>query len=100
MDRRNVIKSLGLLPFVNPEALDNCIPKECVFNDPNADIKVAKKQTAIVCGAGARGNTYGGYALKYPEELDIVGVAEPIPFRLNKFSLVEYIILFTCLLSY
>jgi len=37
--------------------------------------------TAAVMGAGARGNVYAGYARKFPEELQIVGVAEPIPYR-------------------
>lgn len=42
--------------------------------------------TAITLGAGARGNVYGGYAAKFPNELSIVGVAEPIEFRNNKYS--------------
>ncbi len=37
--------------------------------------------TAITLGAGARGNIYGNYALEYPEQIRIVGVAEPIPIR-------------------
>lgn len=37
--------------------------------------------TAITLGAGSRGNVYGDYALKYPKELDIIGVAEPIAER-------------------
>jgi predicted dehydrogenase len=45
-----------------------------------------RKITAVVAGAGARGNVYGDYALTYPDELDIVGVAEPIPFRREKYS--------------
>ena len=46
----------------------------------------ARRITGIVLGAGSRGNTYGDYAVQFPEELDIVGVAEPIPVRLQKFS--------------
>ena len=42
--------------------------------------------TAIVAGAGNRGNVYGRYALEFPGELDIVGVAEPIPIRLSRYS--------------
>ncbi len=42
--------------------------------------------TAIVAGAGARGNTYAPYSEKYPSELKIVGVAEPIPFRRDRFA--------------
>jgi predicted dehydrogenase len=33
-----------------------------------------------VIGAGSRGSTYANYALKHPEELEIVGVAEPRDF--------------------
>ena len=37
-----------------------------------------KPITAIILGAGQRGaNVYGGYALNFPNELKIVGVAEP-----------------------
>ena len=34
--------------------------------------------TAITLGAGSRGTTYGNYAVAYPGDLDIIGVAEPI----------------------
>lgn len=33
--------------------------------------------TAVVLGAGSRGSTYAGYAKEYPQELQIVAVAEP-----------------------
>lgn len=46
---------------------------------------LAKPVTAITLGAGNRGNTYGNYAVKYPKELDIVGVAEPIKIRNKRF---------------
>jgi len=48
--------------------------------------KLKKPVTAITCGAGARGNVYGNYALQYPDQLDIVGVAEPIPIRIERYS--------------
>lgn len=43
-----------------------------------------KKQiTAIIVGAGNRGGTvYGGYSLKYPDELKIVGLVDPDPVRM------------------
>ncbi len=44
-----------------------------------------RKITAITLGAGARGNTYGNYALQYPKELDIVGAAEPIDLRRDRY---------------
>jgi len=43
--------------------------------------------TGIVLGAGDRGtNTYGAYALRYPQELNIVGVAEPDRKRRESFA--------------
>ena len=48
--------------------------------------KPDKPLTAVVLGAGNRGNTYSGYSLKFPDELKIVGVAEPIEFRRKRFA--------------
>jgi predicted dehydrogenase len=42
--------------------------------------------TAITCGAGARGNVYGNYASSFPDQITIVGVAEPIPIRNEKYA--------------
>jgi len=43
--------------------------------------KFDRPLTAITLGAGNRGTLYGDYAVQYPAELDIVGVAEPIVER-------------------
>ncbi|MEN6311830.1 MAG: Gfo/Idh/MocA family oxidoreductase, partial [Acidobacteriota bacterium] len=43
--------------------------------------KPPRPVTAIVLGAGNRGNVYASYARQFPDELKIVGVAEPIPHR-------------------
>lgn len=48
--------------------------------------KLDKPVTAITCGAGNRGNVYGNYAVAYPDMLDIVGVAEPIPIRNERYA--------------
>ena len=53
---------------------------------PQTNLKLAKPVTAIVLGAGNRGNIYGSYALQYPDNLDIVAVAEPLEIRINRFS--------------
>jgi len=46
-----------------------------------------KKITAILIGAGNRGmDVYGNYALKFPNKLKFVAVAEPIQFRKERFS--------------
>jgi hypothetical protein len=42
--------------------------------------------TAITLGAGMRGNIYGNYAAAYPDRLNIVGVAEPIPIRQERYA--------------
>ena len=43
--------------------------------------KFDRPLTAITLGAGNRGTLYGEYAVQYPDELKIVGVAEPIEER-------------------
>ena len=50
----------------------------------NKDIK--DPVTAITLGAGSRGNVYGNYAVEFPNELNIVGVAEPIEIRNERYS--------------
>ncbi len=47
---------------------------------------LSKPVTAITCGAGNRGNVYGGFSLAYPDQLDIVGVAEPIAIRNERYA--------------
>ncbi len=39
-----------------------------------------KPVTVLIVGAGSRGKTYASYALKYPEEVQVVGVADPREF--------------------
>ena len=41
---------------------------------------------AVVLGAGGRGNTYGAFALRYPQEMQIVAVAEPRADRRALFT--------------
>ena len=45
-----------------------------------------KPLTAIILGAGSRGTLYGEYASLYPDELTIVGVAEPIQERNDRHA--------------
>lgn len=47
---------------------------------------VERKITAITLGAGARGNTYGNYAIDFPDQIQIIGVAEPIPIRNERYA--------------
>jgi len=53
-------------------------------------VRMKKPLTAILIGAGSRGMfVYGDYALKNPEELKFVAVAEPIKSRREKFALLH-----------
>ncbi|MEQ1643719.1 MAG: Gfo/Idh/MocA family oxidoreductase [Pyrinomonadaceae bacterium] len=51
-----------------------------------SDLQLDKPITAVTLGAGARGNVYGNYALSYAKNLDIVGVAEPIKIRNERYT--------------
>jgi len=49
--------------------------------------KPERPVTVIVIGAGSRGwGAYSSYGLEFPDELQVVGVAEPIPFRRQRIS--------------
>jgi len=56
-----------------------------ILPDPLPE-KLARPVTAITCGAGNRGNIYGNFAIQYPERLDIVGVAEPVLIRNERYA--------------
>lgn len=89
LDRRTAIKSLGaLLGTLSVDAqsiFQSFDGQTFILPDKNRS-KVSKTITAITLGAGNRGNVYGDYALKYPEELSIVGVAEPIEIRRKRYQ--------------
>lgn len=57
-----------------------------ILPDDATHSPLAAPVTAITLGAGMRGNVYGNYALEYPDRLDIVGVAEPIPIRQERYA--------------
>lgn len=92
MKRRDMLKTLGLT--IGSGVLAPHLFASSKFQDAEVftiDNKLShnkpeKTITAITLGAGARGNVYGGYALQFPEELKIVGVAEPIPYRNQKYA--------------
>ncbi|MDZ7291784.1 MAG: Gfo/Idh/MocA family oxidoreductase [candidate division KSB1 bacterium] len=88
--RRDMLKVGGALAIGAPmvksalgkpaEAKPVVFPQDPRFKKPDRPV------TAIVLGAGARGNTYAPYSEKFPDELKIVGVAEPIALRRKRFS--------------
>ena len=88
--RRHLLKALGIA------AGSIVVPKAGFAFGPNGEAialpelntlpKLDKPITAITIGAGNRGNVYGNFATKYPDQLDIIGVAEPIQLRNERFS--------------
>lgn len=86
--RRQAIRALGIsigttaIPFSSWATDENSIP----ILLPEKNILLDKPITAITCGAGSRGNVYGNYSIQYPEQLDIVGVAEPITIRNERYT--------------
>src|SRR5713226_642225 len=42
--------------------------------------RLKKPVEILIVGAGSRGTIYGGYALAYPEQARVMGVAEPREF--------------------
>src|SRR5688572_20388692 len=91
MNRRSLIKNLGVTlgaAFIAPDMMaqiDEHTYSYTVPENPNHR-PMAKAITAITLGAGNRGNVYGGYAAAFPDQLDIIGVAEPNVYRNEKYS--------------
>ncbi len=90
IDRRQLLKTVSIAlgaGLVSPNFALSA-DELTAENERNfeSDLALAKPVTAITLGAGARGNVYGNYALKYPANLDIVGVAEPIKIRNERYT--------------
>jgi predicted dehydrogenase len=90
MNRREMLRISSLmavgLPLAEILKRDMAEAKPIVMQDDPRFKKIDKPLTAVVVGAGNRGNTYSAYSEKYPDELKIVGVAEPIEVRRRRFS--------------
>ncbi len=89
--RRKLLKAMGLtagslaaLPVSS--WAKNESGERIILPDSLYQARLAKPITAITCGAGARGNVYGNYAVQYPDQLKVVGVAEPIVTRNNRYA--------------
>ena len=90
VNRRDLLKTLSLslgaslvLPSVGFSETELTAETERNFR---SDLQLDKPVTAITLGAGSRGNVYGNYAATYPKNLDIVGVAEPIKIRNERYT--------------
>ena len=85
----NLAIGLGSLPLMS-STLKNFSENDVTINRVTlkeyGNIDIDKPITAIILGAGSRGNVYGNYGVQFPKELDIIGVAEPIPIRNERYS--------------
>ncbi|NNE25243.1 MAG: Gfo/Idh/MocA family oxidoreductase [Saprospiraceae bacterium] len=89
ISRRLILKALGI------GTLGTALPKSAwATNELGTPLMLADHKTipnqdrpltAITLGAGNRGNVYGNYGIEYPERLNIVGVAEPIEIRKERY---------------
>ncbi|MFY7652190.1 MAG: Gfo/Idh/MocA family protein [Chitinophagaceae bacterium] len=87
--RSEVLKAMGLtlgsVAMGNWKTAEAAIAKsfspefKSVYTPP-------KPVTAITLGAGNRGNVYGNYAAANPANLKIIGVAEPIAIRNERYA--------------
>ena len=80
-NRRAVLKSLGLAAIGTPltaKAISSEREGRLITFREKKKIKPGKPVKVIVVGAGSRGwGAYSSYGLKFPKELQVVGVAEP-----------------------
>ena len=88
--RRNWLKTAGLavgatLPL-SAKTSDPQSPQAIHFEGDTRYEPLQKPVTAIVLGAGNRGNVYGRYAVAFPADVKMVGVAEPVAFRNERFA--------------
>lgn len=94
MKRRTFLKGTGLIAsssviwghtdFVHAAQNASEETRLVVADDLNA--KLDKPLTAIIIGAGGRGNVYAQYADRYPESLQIVGVSDINEFRRERMA--------------
>jgi predicted dehydrogenase len=85
MNRREMLQLLGVtagVAAVGPRILEGSEVTPALIDYVKPDRPV----TAVVIGAGRRGGIYMDYAAKRPDELDIVGIAEPLAFRKKAYS--------------
>ncbi|MFY0650381.1 MAG: Gfo/Idh/MocA family oxidoreductase [Cyclobacteriaceae bacterium] len=90
MKRRGVLKNLGLLAgaTVLPNSTEAFLSKtdgSSIYQKLNTQ-QFDKPVKVILIGAGNRGNTYSNYRLHFPDQMEMVGVAEPIKERNNRFA--------------
>lgn len=88
IDRRSAVKWMGLGTAAMAFSFDDFIKQneKIEYESNPRHVILDKPITAITLGAGARGNTYGNYAVSNPNEIKIVGVAEPVGLRNERYA--------------
>jgi predicted dehydrogenase len=89
MDRRNMLKTISAAvgASLSPSSFAALSPSSIKTSPKGKDYrKPDRPLTCVVIGAGNRGGTYARYAEKYPDEWQIVGVAEPILHRKQRMA--------------
>jgi predicted dehydrogenase len=93
ISRREVIKNIlwgaGALPLATMPLSSFGKPENSTYEIPFKPIgnkDITDPITAVTLGAGSRGNVYGNYAVQFPREINIVGVAEPIEIRNQRYT--------------
>lgn len=100
LTRREALKAIGLtlggvaigiqgLTQVRDDVYEYPLGLDEVFKP--IDNPLGRPITAVTCGAGNRGNVYGGYAANFPDQIKIIGVAEPIPIRNERYTRIHHI---------
>ncbi len=88
LTRRELLRALGISPLGNmlarPWSFEEKSLPALNADDPRHR-KLVRPITCVVAGAGNRGNVYARYALRHPDEMTVVGVAEPIELRRARF---------------
>lgn len=84
--RRETLKTLGLASAASLVSLDLIAKNFYIKFKEERKLALDKTITAITLGAGNRGNVYGDFAIANSDQLDIVGVAEPIAIRNERYS--------------
>ena len=92
ISRRKALKTIGLAGFAAPTIMNYNLPitERTIELSPSnknlQDLKFSKPLTCIIIGGGNRGWVYSSFAAKRPELMKVIGVAEPIKIRRDKFK--------------
>ncbi len=91
MNRRELLKSIGISvggTIISTKVLARLSDNSFEYSIPPNPLHkpIGKPVTAITLGAGNRGTVYGNFSAEFPKELKIVGVAEPIKYRNDKYA--------------